>query len=259
MKRLFQLIFLIIPFSLFGQSYNMTSEWNKEIFENLSKKEYKDSLSKYDFGKLWTKTENKYVYGIIGANYQRIKIKILTTEKHKNNPNSYEITGKSLVRNNICSFRGIITIQSIKIYNVMHWGVDDEYKDKKIKKQGVLIAKYKLEEDSLQTHSGIFEGKLFSSWYIDKNGKLEYDSIEYNSDNYRNNQFIGTWTEYKTQKKKDCNWADYRVPNSGDLDVGAGGFSPNYKYFKFGWQTYRDAYFGENMNARKEEERQWWQ
>ena len=163
-----------------------------------------------------------------------------------------------MVKNNVCDFHGTITINSIKVYKVKHWGVDNEYKNKGIKKQGLLIAKYHLGEDSTQTHSGVFDGILYTSWFIDKTGKLQYDKIESNSDNYRNNQYIGTWTDYTTKKKKVCNWADFRVPNCGDLDMGAGEFSPADKYLKFGWQTYRDAYFNDNKQARQEEEKQWW-
>ncbi|MEA4937246.1 MAG: hypothetical protein VB102_11490 [Paludibacter sp.] len=258
MRNIFNITFIFVSFSLFGQTVNMTTEWQKKVFSNLYETEYKDSLNNYDYGNLWTETENKHIYGIIGENYQRIRIKILHVTRQKANNNVFEVTGKSMVKNNICDFHGTITINSIRVYKVMHWGVDDVYKNKGIKQQGLLIAEYHFEEDINQTHSGTFEGTLYTSWFIDKLGKLKYDRIEKSSDNYRNNQFIGTWTEYKTEKKKVCNWADYRVPNGGDLDIGAGEFSPDDKYLKFGWQTYRDAYFNGNKSARQVEEKQWW-
>ena len=38
------------------------------------------------------------------------------------------------------------------------------------------------------------------------------------------------------KKKKICNWADYRVPNSNqDFDIGAGEFSVSEKYWDKGW------------------------
>jgi hypothetical protein len=258
MKSIIKFVFLLASVSLYGQTVNMTTDWQKQILGNLSKTEYNDSLNKYDFGKLWTETENKDVYGIIGENYQRIRIKILSVTRHKTNKNVYEVIGKSMVKNNVCDFHGTITINSIKVYNVKHWGVDNEYKNKGIKKQGLLIATYHLDEESTQTHSGVFDGILYTSWFVDKSGKIQYDKIENNSDNYRNNQFIGTWIDYSTKKKKVCNWADFRVPNCGDLDMGAGEFSPADKYLKFGWQTYRDAYFNDNKLARQEEEKHWW-
>ncbi len=140
----------------------------------------------------------------------------------------------------------------------MHFGVDDEYKNQKIKKQGVVIAAYDLLEDSLQRHSGFFNGILFTAWYINRFGKLMYDDIEIYSDRYRNNQFIGTWTDYKSRKMEKCNWGDYRIPNSGDLDIGAGEFSPDDKYLKYGWQTYRDSHLHDNIKAKQFEEKEWW-
>ena len=47
--------------------------------------------------------------------------------------------------------------------------------------------------------------------------------------------FAGTWKSNKTKKSKLCAWGQYRVPNSGGLDVGAGEFSVNPKYAKNGW------------------------
>jgi hypothetical protein len=258
MKGVVIIILLLASFSLSGQ-YNRTKEWQSWILGNLSNIEYKDSLNHYDFGKLWTETENTLVFGFIGENYQRIRIKIISTSRKDNNSSIYEIIGKSMVKNNICTFHGTITISSIKIYKQMHWGVDDEYKNKKIQKQGVLIANYYLKEDSIQIHSGVFEGILYTSWYIDSSGKLKYDNIEINSDSYTNNQFIGKWIDYKTHKSKKCNWGDYRIPYCGDLDGGAAEFYINEKYLKNGWENYYKAYeWGGNQEARQEEEKQWW-
>jgi len=87
MKSIIKFVFLLASVSLYGQTVNMTTDWQKQILGNLSKTEYNDSLNKYDFGKLWTETENKDVYGIIGENYQRIRIKILSVTRHKTNKN----------------------------------------------------------------------------------------------------------------------------------------------------------------------------
>jgi len=258
MKRVIKIIFLLCSVSVYGQKfYNKTTEWHNIILGGLSKTEYKDSLAQLDFGKLWTETDNHFVYGFIGANYERIRIKIISTSQ-QNNKSIYYVIGKSMVKNNICTFHGTITVVSIKTYNVQHWGVDDEYRNKGIKKQGLLIADYHFEEDSTQTHSGIFEGIIYTSWYIDRSGNLNYDDIEKYSDIYMNDEFIGIWKEYKTEKKLVCNWADYRIPNCGDLDIGAGEFSPDEKYLKYGWQTYRDAYINHKTQAKQEEEKQWW-
>lgn len=258
MKKLMNIALLLISISLTGQTVNMTTKWQTRILSNLSTVESRDNLNKYDFGKLWIETDNKNVYGIIGENNQRIRIKILSVKKQSTNKNTYDIVGKSMLKQEVCEFRGTITINSIKVYDTMHFGVDNSYKDKGIQKQGLLIAKYHFVESKTQNHSGVYEGLLYTSWYIDKLGNVQYDKIEFNSDNYRNNQYIGTWTDLKTKKKLVCNWGDFRVPNSGDLDSGTAEFSPTDKYLKFGWKSYRDSYQNNNKQARLEEEKQWW-
>lgn len=84
------------------------------------------------------------------------------------------------------------------------------------------------------------------------------------ADGYSNCQYEGTWTSYKTSKTKTCNWGDYRIPNSKDLDNGCGEFIPQEKYAKFGWQNYillftipyDDDY--EKNPIYIEENREWW-
>jgi len=258
MKRIINVIILLLSVSLYGQTTNKTEEWHFDTWTNLSNIEYKEKLNFYDFCNLWTVTENSNVYGFIDIPFQRIRIKILSATRSKNNRNIYNISGKSKVKNRICTFQGTITISSIKTYDIMHWGVDNEYKGTGIKKQGLLVATYYFKEDRNYLHSGTFEGTLYSLWYLDKLGKIRYDKIESNSDNYRNNQFIGLWRDYVTKEKKACCWGDFRIPASGDLDIGEGEFSPAKKYLKFGWQTYHDAYSNNNKSARQEEEIKWW-
>ena len=67
----------------------------------------------------------------------------------------------------------------------------------------------------------------------------------------------------KADSMKRCNWGDYRIPNCGDLDIGAGGFSPADKYLTNGWQNYRDANFGgpetpKSKKAATLEYVRWW-
>ena len=37
---------------------------------------------------------------------------------------------------------------------------------------------------------------------------------------------------------RPCAWGHYRIPNSGDLDIGVGEFSPNPKYLSNGWGNF---------------------
>ena len=260
MKRLTAILFLFLAINASGQTKDRTLKWANQILSDkrLSKKDYKNSITKYDFGSLWTDTDSDSVFGFIGQNYQRIRVKIISATKDKSRPDTYDVSGKSMIRNNVCPFNGTIKIIKVRIYNKKHWGVDNEYKNKGIKKQGLVIAEYHFSENKAWIFSGTFDGVLATYWYIDRKGKLTYDDIEKESDSYGNNQFVGIWKKYRGDVVKISNWGDYRIPLSGDLDGGAGEFSPVDKYLRFGWQTYRDAYIDNDKQARQVEENQWW-
>jgi hypothetical protein len=254
------LILLVVVLGVFAQTHDQSVKWQTAILNNdgLFKREYKASIAKYDFGSLWTRPDNSNVYGFIGDNYQRIRIKIISATRSKRSSDTYIIMGKSMVKGNICTFHGTIKITHARTYKKMHWGVDDKYKKTGIRMQGVLIAEYHFLEDDTQPHSGIFDGVLSTYWYVDKNGKINYDDLEKDSDSYGNNQFVGIWRGHRSEPVKICNWGDYRIPLSGDLDIGAGEFSPADRYLKYGWQSVRDAYSNDDGNARRQEVQNWW-
>ena len=130
-------------------------------------------------------------------------------------------------------------------------------------KQGFANCDVTLYEDKKQTSTGFFKGKLTSNFIIDNQGKFRYDALMFSADDFSNNQFVGSWTSYKTNIAKKCNWGDYRIPVCGDLDIGAGEFSVESKYVKNGWTNYKLAWgtypeTDEVKQARQEENEQWW-
>lgn len=211
-----------------------------------------------DYSSVWLYRDSILRYGFIGDSYQRIDLVILSSIQSKENEKEYLIKGKSRVKNNVCSFKGVMTIQKIYVLKNMHFGVDSMYRDSRIKLQGITVGVYKFLEDSTNSHQGIFEGAFASKWYIDKNEKLKYDNIQSISDGYWNNCFVGTWKSFMKGNKVTCNWGDWRIMFCGDLDIGAGEFSPNEKYAQYGWQNYIDAYFQQNKAAMEEEKKRWW-
>jgi hypothetical protein len=64
----------------------------------LSEKELKDQFVKRDFSGLFLHTDNSAVYGFIGDNYQRIRVKLITVSKDTLSPDTYHIYGKSIVK-----------------------------------------------------------------------------------------------------------------------------------------------------------------
>ena len=254
---LFTCLFAVCCSLTFGQT--LTQNINNRLLQkkDLTGKALSLSLDDFDFSSLFTHTANSVIYGFIGDNYQRIRIKFITVTKNQSSPDVYLISGKSMVKNNICEFRGRLTISDIKKYKTISYGVDNKYKNKGIKGQYVILGNYKFNENESQAHSGTFKGVFQSNLYLDKNNKIHYDDIDNISDGYTNNQFIGQWIGYKGNLVKRCNWGDFRIPNSGDLDIGAGEFSPG-KYSRDGWQTV-NAKYGHNKKAIAIEQAKWWE
>ncbi|OXA74210.1 hypothetical protein B0A67_00015 [Flavobacterium aquidurense] len=230
------ILFFSFLFSLNGfcqASLCRTSIWDKsEVFQKNEVNKYAD----YDFSVLWNTTENNAVYGIIGDNYQRMRIKFISIKRNQKNKNEYLVHGKSQVKSNTCDFTGTITILNIKELKKAKFGLDDEYKNAGIKSQGLLAASYKFIEDKKQKNTGEFQGKLETIFYVAKNNAVKYHDIESYRDGYFNNAFTGTWKSNNSVQEKICNWGDYRIPNINcDFDIGAGELSVSKKYLKNGW------------------------
>lgn len=229
------ILILIILNSFIGFSQNIC---HNDILngEKINEENEIENLINNDFSILWTKTENEFIYGIIGNDYLRIRLNFLSVIKNENNPKEYFVYGKSNVKENICEFQGKITILKIQRTERTQFGVDNEFKNRGIKTQGLLIAKYEFFENKNQKHTGIFSGELKSKWFLDKNNLIQYDNVNLNSDAYFNNSFVGIWKMHGSETEKICNWADYRVPNINcNFDVGAGEFNVNQIYVKNGW------------------------
>jgi hypothetical protein len=218
----------------------------------------------YDFSNVWSVTENQNIYGIIGDEHQRISIKLISIFRISNGPFLYNVYGKSKVNDNICEFYGNIVIKEIREVKELHFGVDDEYANKGIKTQGILIADYEFYENKSQKHSGIFKGKLYSKWYLNSKNQIEYDNIEFISDGYINNAFVGIWKSNNLGKEKNCNWADYRVPIANrDFDIGAGEFSVSEKYWNKGWLDIALKNKSPNLaikpSKKTKKQNEWWE
>ncbi len=261
------LIFLMLPIFLSAQILPKNSAiYLKEIT--------KDSgliyvpiqeIEKYDLSNLWLKNQSNLL-GFIGNNYKRFYIHFDLIIKDTDKPNEYYVFGKTKVEENICSFLGKFKVLRIyKVNNKLRKLLyeeaiergDNEFAEKLTSERGFMLIKYNLYEDPKQRGSGVFIGILKTDFFI-KDGKILLDTLDLESDNYCNNQFVGIWQSYRTGKEKICNWGLYRIPYSGDLDIGAGEFSPNQKYWKYGWYNYYKAYIELDTIALKKEKQKWW-
>ncbi len=240
MKNKYVIILIFVYCFLYGQQ---TEQWINKLenpkYSSLELKEnnLKEKYFEYDFSTLLVPKSN--FLGFIGDEYRRLRIFFTRISKNNTKPDIYEIKGISLVNENKCDFKGTIKITQVREYKNMHYGCDDEFKDEGFKAQGLLIGNYKFNEDHNQDHSGTFEGVMTLFWFVDRYNIMHYDNLKsHYSDSYCNNQYIGKWTGYNKSESKICNWGEYRIPFSGDLDIGASYFSPNPKYSDKGWSHF---------------------
>jgi hypothetical protein len=236
------IVLTLLMFLLFAgvTSAQQALEWMRMLenpeypSEKLKPENVDTKYLKYDFSTLFV-PRNPFL-GYISGNYRRLNIYFTSVSKSPKDEGLYLITGISLVGNNKSEFQGSIKIQQIREFANLHFGIDDTYKDAGIKAQGALIGQYKFEENRGQAHSGTFAGIMTLYWVVDRNGILQYDNIQWYSDRYNNNQYVGTWTEYGKNKGIVANWGEHRIPFSADLDNGAAEFSPTSKYQDKGWR-----------------------
>jgi hypothetical protein len=252
------IIILILAVLLFSKTYA----------QDTTTINFYDQIKNYDLSTILTadsilaedredekdKIKRAEILGFIGDDYQRFFIHFISIIQNPTNPYEYFAFGKTKVKETVCSFQGTITIIQSSIN-----------KNSEIPgyKQGLATCNVILYEDKKQLSTGYIKGVLRSYFLIDNKGKFRYDVIMIVADGYSNNGFIGSWTSYKTNISKKCNWGDYRIPESGDLDVGTGEFYIDDKYLKNGWENYKLAWnkFPETTEVKKaqqKENEQWW-
>ena len=122
----------------------------------------------------------------------------------------------------------------------------------------MISAEYEFKENEKQKGSGILRGSTITYFYFINNQVLYYDLDRQTNDSFFNNQFKGIWQMYDTKSIKECNWGNYRIPNSGNLDVGVSEFSPNEKYLKYDWENYHKAYVERDEESFNREKEKWW-
>jgi hypothetical protein len=201
------------------------------------------------------KIKRAEILGFIGNDFQRFHIHFISIIQDPTNPYQYMAYGKTMVKETICSFQGKILVQESSI----HKSADmPDYK------QGSVLCDVTLYEDKKQSSTGVIKGKLTIGFIVDDKNSFRYDALWFVADGFNNNRFIGSWTSYKTHVSKKCNWGDYRIPECGDLDVGAGEFMVSEEYIKNGWVGYMLENKATNLSvsgatgSKKKENAEWW-
>ncbi|MCR6639882.1 MAG: hypothetical protein NVV82_13105 [Sporocytophaga sp.] len=234
----FLTIYFVIP-SL-GQNKQGTSFYIKIKNYDLSKVFLPDSIID-DANERYKRPEP---VGYIDPNYQKNQIHLATISKSKSDPYVYQITGKTKVKENICSFKGTITVVAAE-YDSSSLMIDLGFPQYR---QGLITGQLYIEEDKTQAGSGIIKGKISTDIYFDSKDKIHYNALMLIADGFYNNQVEANWISYKTGETKRCNWGNFRIPDSRELDFCTGEFSVNPKYKQNGWTDFNYGY----------NEMEWW-
>lgn len=177
--------------------------------------------------------------GFKGKDYQRLFIHYDTI--FRTSPNVYSVKGKTLFRDTVRLFTGTIQIDSLSSARITSSEEDEGYYGKLIDEYGHAYASYRFVEDALQSGNGIYTGRARFDFVL-KRGRLYYDTVWLRADGYFNNQYEGTWSSSDGKLRLKCNWGDFRIPDSGDLDYGTQEFAPRKKYFSRGWQLFHELH-----------------
>ena len=205
-----------------------------------------DYLSNNDIGFLWEgeQSQNERI-GYIGQEFERIQIHFNSVIQNFDNPLEYFVYGKSKVKNTICEFQGYLVIQEL--------GFKEESTSSDFH-QGFLDGEYMFYENQSCLHSGIFQGKFYTDFYIDETETLYYNDLDSENNLFANNSFVGTWFHYDSDLEQICNWGDYRIPESAGLDIGLEDFKPSFKYLDMGWKEYL-----QEKRSTEEVSNPWWE
>jgi hypothetical protein len=268
-KRVAAVFILLIPGTLFSQEdadpYDVDYQFsNLDSNQTNFSKEYliylsgststtpdvPESLKALDYSAIWIESTSQD--GVIGKDYQRIRIKFLDIQKDHKEALTYRVKGKSNLRNTICRFEG-----SIHLIHAFLDSLDDQT----VSNFGNLIASYEFHEDSTQVHPGIFKGILESRFYLDSSDIQTSPTLSViTTDDYSNNTFVGSWKPYKGGREKKCIWGDGLLPYVFDFDLGTNEIVVNPRYKNNGWQTFGefDKEYIEKADGSVMERNAWW-
>ena len=181
--------------------------------------------------------------GFRGADFDRFYIHYNSVSRIDDK--RYHVVGKTRCMGKICDIKGDIVIDSVVAYAPC----SEECDTNRIKEVGVIYAHYLYDEYDKQGLNGKYIGNA-SFRYLILGGKAYYDAINLVADGFDNNQYKGVWVDVLKNDTLKCNWGDFRIPESDELDEGCGEFVPSKEAQKnHGWDHFFDA---------EHENQTWW-
>lgn len=185
-----------------------------------------DTLEKF-------KIDRSDLLGYIGPNFQRYSIYIDSVKQISTT--RYSIYCRSKRFSKICdlTLEATEAVRKSKKYQFQPHGIDIH----------VTLDIHGIESNC--NDSGEILGK--AEWYLFKpeNGILFFSSnfgVETCSDGLSNLLFKGQWKNVNSNSNRKLRFGWARIPDSQNLDCGAGEFIPCSDADKYGWKNYREYY-----------------
>ena len=174
--------------------------------------------------------------GYIGTQMKYLKVAFTSVKRDKKDAKVYHVEGWTRTGGNKRLFRGEIRLKELRAYPI---GRDEEEEQQlKIKEKGMFIADFEFDEYERLPATGVFKGEMTLRWLLPEKGKLMLYPVA--GEYYIDNAYIGKWTSKSNQKTQPVVWAQNdELPCSGDLNMSASDFMPNYKYYPYGWKEAR--------------------
>lgn len=173
--------------------------------------------------------------GFIGEDKQRIYMQFDSLWKDADQKNLYHLKGHSTVKGNRCDFKGLLIIEGFSEDEGLPRELDQKSPNPEWQSAGKIKGRYLFSENPEQKHVGVFSGSFWCTYLLKRDGDLSSNEVNRSSDDFRDHQYEGAWRPYGEENSRVCNWGIARIPNSGDLDIGAAEFSANPKYREQGW------------------------
>lgn len=236
---------------------NITYEFNNYLKSKLDITGYSNFAvdkftEKYNLSQFLLNSQPQKIYGFIGFELERIKVKIDTAYKISPQKDKFYISGKTRVENNISIFTG--ELELIEIY---------DFKEK-ITSHELLIARFKaeLKEKGTSKHTGKFIG----DYYIILSKVAEEIRFAKAIPQFiQNHTFIGNWISNDNKLNFPVIWGEnYMLEELQDFYYGLtnGNNIPDELIEKH-WKTFNEAYISGipkdiQENALKIENEEWW-
>ncbi|MDV2078216.1 hypothetical protein [Marinobacter xestospongiae] len=175
--------------------------------------------------------------GYIGSDYYRLHIGF--TEVHPVEEAEARVLVSGYLRKGAlhCNLEGTIHVEHSHDLKRLDYGVDNEYRNSGISRQGIVFGSFSLKTMGAENCAGTLRGRHRVTWMLMENGSITRNDV--GNDRYLrgDNLYAGVWMRELSDYALDANWGEFRIPFARpELDIGAAEFSVNPEYLDYGWQ-----------------------